>query len=1011
MPFLFETLDDETELLLPDDLLTEHSIVHVFRTEITDDDCTEIEIIGWLYQFYISEKKDQVMARKSAVPTEDIPAVTQLFTPHWIVRYLVENSLGRLWLDSRPGSRLREHMPYYVDDPQGQPLAESLTVARPEDIRLLDPACGSGHMLTYTFDLLSRIYEEEGHAPSEIPEKILQHNLFGLEICPRATQLAQFALVCKAREKSRTAFRQSVPPKVICLEDVEFTGGELVTYIQRFNLRELFAEKVLLQVHQFRNASACGSLLQPVLKESEIITLKSELAQVNPADDFFLKETHRKIHRTLDQAEMLLQRYHVVVTNPPYLGNRLANQELSSFSVRHYPLSRLDTFSMFIERCLEFCVSKGQVGMITMQTWMFTSAYEEFRRNLLRISIIVTMCHLGPRAFDTISGEVVQTTAFCLSKGRTPGNTGLFFDLRASNGESGKSEAFKSFLQSPETIIRREAEHFLSLPGCQIGYWLGASWIKVFALKTMASTADLKQGIATGDNGRFLRHWHEVSLNNISTSCHNRRDAEVEGKHWFPYSKGGPAIKWYGNHDYVVNWAVDGEQIRNNKDENGKLRSRPQNLDYQFREAATWSLTAGSNTVFCARYRPQGHMFDINGMSAFPRGKLNITTLLGLLNCRVSHQALQVINPTLAFQSGDIGRIPICNEIPRGTEKLSSELISSARADWDSFETSWDFCNFPLMWAGLKGQTLRQSWENWAAHCQRQIARMQELEIENNRLWIEAYGLQNELTPEVPEEEITLARPDRRKDVVVFLSYAVGCMMGRYSLDKPGLILANAGDTLENYIKKVSIPLDKLSFTPDTDGIIPVLDGEWFEEDIVARTREFLRTTFGEATLEENIRFIEESLGKDLRKYYLTDFYKDHLQAYQKRPIYWLLQSPKKGFNAIIYLHRYTRDTANRVLNRYLRDFLHKLRNRLEHLDNTMAKEDLPAREKTKLRKEADQIRKMLHEGEEYEREILLPLAQQRIALDLDDGVKVNYLKLGPALAPIPGLAAKEEDG
>ena len=1020
MPFLFEALDDETELLLPDDLLTATSVAEGFRTEITDDACSEVEILGWLYQFYISEKKDAVMARKKAVPSEDIPAVTQLFTPHWIVRYLVENSLGRLWLRSRPNSRLKEHMPYYVKDPEGQTPAEALTVATAEEIKLLDPACGSGHMLTYAFDLLVKIYEEEGHAPSEIPEKILTHNLFGLEICPRAAQLAQFALVCKAREQSRTAFRRPIQPQIVCLRDVVITPDEVKGFTDATGIK--FSQDELSQIHQFReNTETFGSLIQPVLDGKQLACLKVKIGEQAPAGDLLVQNTHRKLRLVLDQAEMLSQRYQVVVANPPYMGGRQLNPEVKDLAEQEYPDAVGDTFAMFIDRSWTLLLESGFHALVTMESWMFLPTFEDLRREFVEKRELVGIVHMPYLGKGGTAMGISFGTAATIARNSPPvaGRSAKFFCIRYY--ELDDEWIPLKFPLINERTSEMDPLTLLDIPGAPIAYWVSKKLISVFAEgRLFRDVCDPKQGIATGENDRFLRLWTEISNANFSRNSKSCDDSTLTGCRWFPYSKGGASRKWFGNLELVVDWADNGTEIRSFKNDAGKLKSRPQNLAYQFGEAATWSLTSSKVEGLTARYRPAGCMFDINGMSAFPKAGLSCEVVTAMLCSRISVECLRFLNPTLAFQSGDIGRIPIPESVPSEVAGCAGKCVALARADWDNFETSWDFRDLPLLRSGdwevepgkpggsWKGCTLAESWANYAAYCTAAIRRMQELETENNRLWIDAYGLQDELTPEVPEDEITLARADKAKDVAAFLSYAVGCMMGRYSLDQPGLILADAGDTVENYLAKVGKPLDQLSFPPDEDAIIPVLEGEWFEDDIVARTREFLRVTFGEATLKENLRFIEESLGKSLEKYFVTDFYKDHLQTYKKRSIYWLFQSPKKGFSALVYLHRYTRDTVNTLLNGYLRDYLKKLESRIVHLTQVEATSTV-TKEKTAARKEREKLQKVLKDCQEWERDVILPLAQQRLAIDLDDGVKVNYLKFEGAVQPIPGLAAKED--
>ena len=1017
LPDIFERLDDETELLLPDDLLTSHSIAHGFRSEISDDDCSEVEILGWLYQFYISEKKDQVMARKSAVPTEDIPAVTQLFTPHWIVRYLVENSLGRLWLLNHPDSLLRAWMPYYIE---GEAETDFLRVSTPEEIKICDPAVGSGHMLTYAFDLLYVIYEEQGYAPGEIPALILRHNLYGLDICPRAAQLAELALVFKAREKSASFFRPGnlIRPNILALQDVHFTVDELRGYREALLLGDLFDAPMLKLLHQFEEATTFGSLIQPCLDEQQIAFARGFIAQKDLGNHLFLHETHKKVLRVLEQAEMLTQRYQVVVANPPYMGGKTMNHALRDFSRISYSDAATDLFAMFMRRMPQLAVSSGYSGCIAMHSWMFISSFARFRQKLFASTTVSSLLHLGPRAFDSISGEVVQTCAYVAMNRSNPQMVGFYFDLQDGRSEAEKCEKFLDLLQEGgKGQFQMKMADVRVIPGWPLAYWTTPTIRESFlSSENLGQIADPKVGMASSDNNRFLRLWHEVNRDKIGLAFEDANSAAKSGLKWFPYNKGGTFRRWYGNNNYVINWMNDGYDVKeavvnNPRDPNTTHWSRRIfNTDSFFKPALTWSLVSSSD--LSVRLCWSGFLFDVGGSSAFPPAK-DALLVLGLLNSALSKMYLKIFNPTLNFQPGNIGSIPAnrrrLSQIQGDVEPLVDEAVTTSKADWDNSETSWDFSEHPILRPILKGADIASSWVNWAAECKNATERMQELETENNRLFIEAYGLQDELSPEVPEEQITLTRADARKDMAAFLSYAVGCMMGRYSLDKPGLILADAGDGIPQYLEKVGLSRDQLTFAPDENGIIPVLDGDWFEDDIVARTRDFLRATFGEETLRENIRFLEESLGRELRSYYLSEFYKDHLQTYKKRPIYWMIQSPKKGFSVLIYLHRYTRDTLNLVLNHYLREFLVKLRSRIATLVNVQASSTASTRDKTAARKEHDKLTRTLTECEDWERQVLLPLAQARIELDLDDGVKVNYLKLGEALAPIPGLAAAED--
>lgn len=1011
LPNLFEKLDDETELLLPNDLLTEHSVVHGFRTEISDEDCGDeqranVEILGWLYQFYISEKKAQVMARKSAVPTEDIPAVTQLFTPHWIVRYLVENSLGRLWLLNRPGSRLREHMPYYIE---GEPETDFLKITKPEDILLVDPACGSGHMLTYAFDLLTLIYEEEGYAPTEIPALILRHNLHGLDICSRAAQLAELALVFKAREKSRRFFQPEhlVRPQIIDLHDVRFAENELRNYIRALGLGDLFNQPMLNLLHQFEEAKNFGSLIQPCLDERAIANARRAIEGKDLGGQLFLRETHLKVLRVFEQAVALTQRYHVVVANPPYMGGNKFNAPLKVLASEEFEDGKADLYSCFLLRNLKLVLSQGLCAMITLPNWMFLGSWAGLRSRLLNEFYIPSLVHNGRGLWGSDFGSC----AFVVETAPKPESHGFFKRLFDVQGEVNSIEELeRRFLDhTGRPPYRANARRMLKIPEQPIAYWVTDTVAEVFrTAPPLGSFGQPRQGFATGKNEDFLRRWSEVNFSNIGFGMATRADAQLSGKTWFPCNKGGEFRRWYGNNDLIVDWRNDGERMR--AFDGSVLR----NQSYYFRSGMTWSTLTISRLSM--RISPQGFLFESKGSICFFDEQWQQQFFLAFANSVLVERLMLALSPTADYHEGPMGRLPVVMASKATIErviKISSAATDAAKRDWDNFETSWDFRDQPLLRPGLNGATLEASWRNWEAQSTAAIRRMQELETENNRLFIAAYGLDGELQPEVPEAQITLARAEARRDMAAFLSYAVGCMMGRYSLDHPGLILANAGDTLREFLNKVDRPQDQLTFTPDEDGIIPVLDGEWFEDDIVARTRDFLRATFGEATLEANLRFIEESLGKDLRKYFVTDFYKDHLQTYKKRPVYWLFQSPKKHFRALVYLHRYTRDTVNLVLDSYLREFMHKLHSRMEHLEHVLASEATPAGELTKARKEMEQIRVAIRDCEDYEREILLPLAQQRLELDLDDGVKVNYLKLksklGPALAVIPGLAANED--
>jgi type II restriction/modification system DNA methylase subunit YeeA len=1020
LPDIFDKLNDESELLLPDDLLTATSVAEGFRTEITDADCLEtdasgksranVEILGWLYQFYISEKKDAVMARKSAVPTEDIPAVTQLFTPHWIVRYLVENSLGRLWLLNRPNSRLRDHMPYYIE---GEAETDFLKITKPEEIRLVDPAVGSGHMLTYAFDLLYLIYEEEGYAPGDIPALILRHNLHGLEICPRAAQLAELALVFKAREKSRRFFQPEhlVRPHIIELRDVRFAENELRDYIPALGLGDLFNQPMLRLLHQFEEAKNFGSLIQPCLDERAIANARRAIEAKDLGGQLFLRETHLKVLRVLEQAEALTQRYHVVVANPPYMGSKKMNDRVKLLMQTHYEPYKADLFSAFVVRGGSLAMDRGLAGFMTPNVWMYISSHENLRSVIVNERTLISLVELPLTGFD---GATVQICAFAFENNARPTSKGGFIRLIDFKGVNNMGIKTLEAVANHDCgwFFRASSQDFREIPGSPIAYWVSSTVRGTFkTTNLLGENAPVKQGLATSDNERFLRLWHEVGLAFLNLNARSLDDTKGHSSKWYPLNKGGAFRRWYGNHEFVINWQNNGEELwaftaTLNQGSNVRLKSR----EFYFKESASWSDVTSGRTS--ARLYPTGFIFDTTGPSVFSGKAIPVTFSLGLLNSKVTDVFVSLLNPTLHFTLKDANAFPLPISIREcEVEDCVKQLVELSKTDWNNFETSWDFRDQPLLRPGLKGATLEASWRNWEAQSTAAIRRMQELETENNRLFIAAYGLDGELQPEVPEAQITLARAEARRDVAAFLSYAVGCMMGRYSPDHPGLILANAGDTLENFrakIKESGLSMEDLSFAPDDDAIIPVLDGEWFEDDIVTRTREFLRATFGETTLKQNLRFIEDSLGKSLDKYFLTDFYKDHLQTYKKRPIYWLFQSPKKGCSALVYLHRYTKDTVNTLLNKYLRDYLKKLEARITYLTEVEATASA-TKDRTAARKEREKLQKAFKDCQDWERNVILPLAQQRLEIDLDDGVKVNYLKFEGAVQPIPGLAAKED--
>jgi type II restriction/modification system DNA methylase subunit YeeA len=1012
MPYLFDRIANYTELLMPDDLLSGNSILAYTRETLTPDVCKDVEAIGWLYQFYISEKKDEVfdgLKKNRKITPENIPAATQLFTPNWIVRYLVENSLGRLWMLNHPNSRLIEQMEYYIAPEQTE--TDFLRIAKPEDIKICDPACGSGHMLVYAFDLLYAIYEEEGYEPAEIPEKILTLNLFGIEIDERAGELAAFALTMKARAKHRRFFNKGIKPNICVLENVSFADDDVQGYMD-FVGRDLFTAPLLRTLHEFEESNNFGSLIRPTV--TDVAGMVEVLRSKNVEGSLFFYRTHEKVLRVLRQADFLSSKYHVVIANPPYMGGKGMNNRMSAWVKDNYPDSKSDLFAMFMEHNLELVVKKGLVAMVTMQSWMFLSSFEKLREKLIAKQDIATLIQIGYNSFPDLNSKVVQACAFVLVNSPHK-NLGAYINLNDAPQSADKELVFIEKKKN-NLIYRASVDDFKKIPSNTIAYWVSKRVLDIFATSDkLESLASPRQGLATADNDRFIKLWFEVAHSNIGFGLQNRKEAQDSKRKWFPYNKGGEFRKWYGNQEYVVNWENDGKEI-----EDFKPRAVIRNPNYYFQECITWSFI--SSSAFGVRFSPKGFVFDVGGSSLFTEKK-NLIFLTTLLCSKITFDFMKVMNPTLNFQVGNVASIPIVENKNLLVDNIGSQIIDLSREDWDSYETSWDFKNFPLLQPDHHRQsTLEAAYKQLLQHWQQTTLEMQHLEEENNRIFIEAYGLQDELTPDVPLKEITLTcnphyRYDSNKseaeletlllaDIIhEFISYAVGCMFGRYSIDKEGLILANQGETIEDYLQKIPNP----SFMPDRDNVIPILEGDWFTDDISEQFRKFLRLTFGEENYQTNLTFIEKALDKPIQKYFLKDFYNDHVKRYKKRPIYWLFSSPKGSFNVLIYLHRYRPDTASIVLNDYLREYRAKLTAHKTHLEAVSIDQNATQSEKTKALKTIENLRKIIDELEKYEREILYPLASQQLAIDLDDGVKVNYVKFGAALKKIAGLDSSED--
>ena len=1009
MPFLFERIDDYTELLLPDDLLSNASILAYVREAMTPDVCEDVEVIGWLYQFYISEKKDEVFAglkKNNKITAENIPAATQLFTPHWIVRYLVENSLGRLWLLNRPTSRLAAQMDYYIAPEE--PETDFLRISKPEDIRICDPACGSGHMLTYAFDLLYAIYEEEGYEAAEIPGLILTHNLYGIEIDDRAGALAAFALTMKAATKlgRRKFLRQAVQPNVCVLQDVRFTPSEMQDVATVVG-SDLFTAEFRETMGQFEQAKNFGSLIVPKLRDP------AEVARLVGLKDFggdlLLREVQERVLKVLEMAEALSAKYHVVVANPPYMGGKGMNGPLKEWLEEGYAEAAEDLYSAFVTRAARLMPKDGISGFVTMDAWAFAPAFKIFRKKLIVSKSILLAAHLGSRAFDTISGEVVSTIAF-ISKSDHPedGHRPVFIDLRKGRSESEKMVMFADYSLRYSGLTQAD---FLEIDGAPLAYWLPHKFIQTLTeAPKLVDVAQPRSGLTTSDNDRFLRNWWEVPLFNKEIKSIEYAE-DIFGK-WVPINGGSNFRRWYGSNLQVLLWENNGRDLR------AEPGSTMANSNFQFKPGVTWSKISGTN--LSVRRTDSGFMFTAVGLKAFPEAA-DLNSICGMLNSKLVQYMVPIFSPSLTILSGDIAKYPY-TKVDNTIDKIVERLVEIARADWDAYEISWDFRMPDLLSANYRHERLEDRYADLRAYWQSSTNEMQRLEEENNHIFINAYGLQSELIPEVPIDEITLTcNPAYRYGVKVserdrevrlradtmaeLMSYAVGCMFGRYSLDTPGLILTNQGDGLAEYLDHVPQP----SFEPDVDNVIPVLDGDWFADDIVGRFRKFLRVTFGEDHFAENLAFIEEALGKDVRRYFTRDFFNDHVKRYKKRPIYWMFASPKGNFQALIYMHRYRPDTVSVVLNDYLREYRNKLEAHRKAQEAQIINPEATPTQRTKALKAVGEATKVIEELDGYERDVLYPLATQKIEIDLDDGVKANYPKFGAALKPIKGLSDADD--
>ena len=1005
MPFLFEHIADYTELLLPDDLLSEQSFVSDIRKGMTDEDCQNVEIIGWLYQFYITDRKADAESKKSkkgGLKSDEQAAATQLFTPHWIVRYMVENSLGRIWITLHPESSLINEMPYYIATPEGQTdiIPEDIHSAR--DIRFLDPCVGSGHILVYAFDLFCKMYEEEGEQAKDIPALILENNLYGIDIDRRCYQLACFALTMKARAYYRRYLRHTVNPHIIALapinhDTIESTG--------------VWPSKSLMW--QFEKVDTIGSLLKVTPEECDSIKVSSGL--------FGEQQRLLKI-----QAEYLSRLYHCVVTNPPYLGKGIGNY-LKDYLQNVYPDSKYDTMATFMERCSDFCPDFGKISMINMRSWMFISTYKRLREHIVNDFQIDSLLHLGPHAFNEIGGEIVQCATFVIAK-HSPQN-GFYCDLTSGNSSEKKESDFlyhKSSHSSPIIYDNVEQSVFTRIPDMTLAFWASNKTVETFKYPLLGSIARPRIGQNTGDNNRFLRLWFEVSFDKVFLNLQHK-DLLTKKYKWLPYNKGGEFRRWYGNQDYIINWENDGKEIKEFAviRNHGKHWSRYiQNIENMCKPGITWSFISSSN--FAVRYLPNGFICDVAGSAIFPTDYFE--SLNGILNSKFAGHILQILNPTNNTQAGDLVRIPIMPEILNNDEiiKLVSENVNISKLDWDHYETSWDFQINPIVSIARYNSStpsnynlsvlIQQLKDNYLE----KFNRLRSNEIELNKIITKLYELDDELDSQISINDISLLQKGEisfdnnlliwHEDEFIkqLISYLVGCFMGRFSIDKPGLIIASQGQKVED----LDLPIRTIEL--DDDGIIPIIQEEdFFTDDMTQRIKAAIKTLFGEENYYDNIKYIKAQLGQDLRDYLFKNYYNDHQQMYSvkgaKRPIYWLFSSQmgdkkKKGyFKALVYMHRLEADTLSKLHADYVHPYIQKIEQQLVEAEDNATRDDLSQAQHNKALKLADVLRDKVREVKNFET-ALVEMASARVNIDLDDGVKNNYPKFYPLVEPIKGF-------
>lgn len=980
LPDMFTSIKDYKTLLFPDSLLKEDSVLAKLIMDIDEDSWTDqVQIIGWLYQYYNSELKDIVMKKKNYTK-DDIPAATQLFTPDWIVRYMTENSLGRLWLDGHPDFDHSEWK-YYLEEAEQEPevieqlnkIKEEHAKLKPEDIKVIDPCMGSGHILVYVFDVLTDIYRDAGYSDRDAAKSILENNLYGLEIDERAYHLAYFALMMKARSYNRRILNKETKVNLVEIrEPINTLKPEFEQYLNKYT------ELAHYLVNVFQDAKEFGSILNLDCAVEQLNNLKDHLEKLKEESinkdlvtQSEISELNDLLKPLIKQAKLLVQKYDVVITNPPYMA---PDAKQKSYVQKNYPDSKSDLFAVFIEKGLSITKDNGYSCLVTMQSWMFLSSYEKFRVKLIKNHTLTNLMHMENMVMHIAFGTAVS----CFNKVKVQDYKGTYNQVKMSDLIDDTPTLFPN---KENRFTQISTENFSKIPGSPIAYWCKANIIRVFEnCELLGDLIPTKKGMDTGNNDYFIKLWYEINFDKFDCIYHSKK--------WVPYDKGGNYRKWYGNNDYVVNWENDGYELKNSK---ANLRS--QNL--YFKKSITWNALSSADT--CFRASMYNGIFDSAGSSMFP--ETNFEYCLGLMNSVQTQYFLKIINPTLNYGAGSIAKTPIIFSENEDIKNIVIQNINSSKLDWDSFETSWDFKIHPLVKNHVS--TISEAYNLWNAESESRFNTLKSNEEELNRIFIDIYGLQDELDPYVEDKDVTVRKADFVRDIKSFISYAVGCMFGRYSLDVEGLAYAGGEWDSSKYS----------TFTPDTDDIIPICDEEYFEDDIVTRFIEFVRVAYGSDTLEDNLSFIANALGgkgapRDvLRNYFLNDFFKDHCNTYQvtgsgKRPIYWLFDSGKKnGFKALVYIHRYAPDLIARMRTGYIHPQQARYRTQVELLQSQIDDASSTS-ERVKLSKQLKKINEQLLELNKYE-EVVHHWADKMESMDLDDGVKANYAKFQELLAKI----------